>query len=188
MCEAVAKVDGKRGCSMGFIPWWVKSAPRIRALSRRIWRPHRGSRSKPSRHARGQFSVKGAVVRVGPHASDRGILAQETEGQWGRSWGGGQSCSDSMRAVRRSLFTEWKMNLTTGPHIVSGTTRREGDVWLVCGPHWQHSIGTQAVVEVVGRTRIVGPDQGEKSGPRRFGPASHGEYALFFFFSLFFLF
>ena len=108
------------------------------ALSRRIWRPHRGSRSKPSRHARGQFSVTGGVVRVGPHASDRGILAQETEGQWGRSWGGWQSCSDSMCTVRRSLFTGWKMNLTTGPHIVSGTARREGDVWLVCGPHWQH--------------------------------------------------
>jgi hypothetical protein len=93
-----------------------------------------------------------------------------------------------MCTVRRSLFTGWKMNLTTGPHIVSGTTRREGDVWLVCEPHWQHSIGTQAVVELVGRTGIVGPDQGEKSGPRRFGPTSHGEYALFFFFSLFFYF
>jgi hypothetical protein len=51
---------------------------------------------------------------------------------------GGQSYPDSTRAVQRSLFTGWKMNLTSGPHIVSGTARREGDVWLVCGPHWQH--------------------------------------------------
>jgi hypothetical protein len=140
-----------------------------RELSRGIWRPHRGSRSKPPRHARGQFTGKGGVVHVSPHASDRGIHAQETEGQWGWSWGGGQSCPDSTRAVRRSLFTGWKMNLTTGPH-------------------WQHSIGSQVEVEVVGRTGIVGPDRGEKSGPRRFGPSGHGEYALFFFFSLFFLF
>jgi hypothetical protein len=107
----------------------------------------------------------GLFTRVHTQATTESTRRKQ-KGQWGWSWGGRQSCLDSTRAIQRSLFTGWKMNLTTGPHIVSGTARREGDVWLVCGPHWQRSIVSQAGVEVVGRTEMLGPDRGEKSGLR----------------------